>query len=163
MSKVTLQAKDIAQRAQGRNEHILAQEPQVLWDECSKHVTFRLQFTLGLPLPQRSSPHSKAANSVVRQPTASRPRQAFARILLPPRREEPREAPPLIPPSGLEQTTASPRLNSALFEPSPGRSPRLSHYAPTPGHTAPRLNPTPQTSPSPGSLGPAQGLGRRPQ
>lgn len=53
-------------------------------------MTFRFQFTLWSPPPQRSSPHSKAANSAVRQPTASRPRQAFARILLPPRREEPR-------------------------------------------------------------------------
>ena len=41
MRKVTLQAKDIAQRAQGRNEHILAQEPQVLWDECRSACALR--------------------------------------------------------------------------------------------------------------------------
>lgn len=84
--------------------------------------------------------------------------RAGRRALLPPL-----TAPPLIPPSGLEQTTACPRRASALLPPLPGRSPPLGHYTPTPTQKANRVVRTPQTWPSPGSLEPAQGLGRRPQ
>lgn len=67
----------------------------------------------------------------------------------------PLKAPPLISPSGQEQTTASPCRASALLEPFSG------HYAPTSAQTAPKVVQTPQTSPSPSSLDPAQVLGRR--
>lgn len=58
----------------------------------------------------------------------------------------PLKAPPLIPLSRREQTTASPPSASALLEPFSGQSLRLTHYAPTPAQTAPKVVRTPQTS-----------------